>query len=438
LPEGLCPFISLPVKQPMYRLDFLEQLKLRAVASPEASQLASVSPTAWRLGYTSMLTDISSEMVNSMLPAYLVLYLHASPLTFGVIDGLYHGMAVALLGVAGGVMADRSRRYKEVAAAGYGVSALCKLGLLAAGSSMPMIGAIVAVDRAGKGIRTAPRDALLSFSSTTRNLTTTYAVHRALDAGGTLLGPLLAFAILAGLPHAYDAVWVTSFVFALLGLAVLWLFVGNPAESEKTYQVPVESWWSVFQSNEKFGRVLAAASVLALVSISDGFLYLLLQNKTGAAAHFFPLYFVGTSVCYMLLSVPVGMLATRVGRRNVLLGAYAILLCLYCLITSGVAVPGAFPVIPLVLLGLFYAGSEGILMALASSTIPARQRTTGLALLNTSIGLSRMAGLTLFGWLWHSKGPQTALAYFEIGLASAIVAALWLLACFSSGQKNEA
>lgn len=422
----------------MYRLDFLEQLKLRALASPEATQLASVSPAVWRLGYTSMLTDISSEMVNSMLPAFLVLHLHASPLTFGVIDGLYHGMAVALLGVAGGVMADRSRRYKEVAAAGYGVSALCKLGLLAAGSSMPLIGAIVAVDRVGKGIRTAPRDALLSFNSTTRNLTTSFAVHRALDTGGTLIGPLVGFALLAALPHAYDAVWVTSFVSALLGLAVLWLFVGNPVESGKTYLSPVASWWSVFQSNVKFGRILAAASILALASISDGFIYLLIQSKTSAAAHFFPLYFVGTSVCYILLSVPVGMLAIRVGKRNVLLGAYVILLCLYWSITAGVVGYGAFPVMPLVFLGLFYAGSEGILMALASSVIPAPLRTTGLAILNTSIGVSRMAGLALFGWLWHTKGPQTALVYFEIGLAAAIVAAVWLLACFTSRQKNEA
>src|SRR5438093_5903103 len=99
----------------MYRLDWVEQLKLRTATHPTKGQLARVHPTVWKLGYTSLLTDVSSEMVNSMLPAYVVLYLHMSPLQYGVIDGVYQGVAGALLGLLAGLLADRSRRYKEFA-----------------------------------------------------------------------------------------------------------------------------------------------------------------------------------------------------------------------------------------------------------------------------------------------------------------------------------
>jgi MFS family permease len=411
----------------MYRFDLVEQLKLRTVEPPRQSQLARVPPTVWRLGFTSLLTDVSAEMVNSLLPAYLVLYLHAGPLTYGVIDGVYHGMAVSLLGILGGVFSDRWRRYREVAALGYGLSALCKLGLLAAQGAMGWIGAVVALDRAGKGIRTAPRDALLSLSSEGSTVTTSFAVHRALDAGGTLIGPLLAFAILARFPHGYDAVWLTSFVFAVIGVAVLWLFVQNPSVTKEVQAHVRVPWRELAKFNPRFRRVLLAAGSLALFSISDGFVYLLLQGKSGAAAHYFPLYFVVTSVCYMLLSVPVGLVAGRIGRRTVLLSAYAILLLLYGLIFLGLVGGQAVPMVALVLFGLFYAGSEGVLMAVASETIPAAQRTSGLAVLNAGIGLGRLAGSVMFGWTWHSAGAQGALQLFGVGLIAAIVASAWLL-----------
>src|SRR5258707_15693685 len=115
----------------MYRLEWVEQLKLRAAKRPAAAQIGSVSPVVWRLGYTSFLTDISAEMVNSALPGYLVLYLHMSPLQFGAIDGIYNGLAVVLVSVVTAIAADRTRRPKWICVAGYGLSAICKLFLLA-------------------------------------------------------------------------------------------------------------------------------------------------------------------------------------------------------------------------------------------------------------------------------------------------------------------
>src|SRR5499426_2951371 len=202
----------------MYPLDWVPRRKLGTIGQPETAQLRRVSPVVWALGLTSLLTDISSEIVNSVLPVYLVLHLHLSPLQYGTIDGVYNGLAVVLVSLAAGLMADRSKRHKEVALTGYGFSAVCKLLLLAAGGVWGWLIIITGLDRIGKGIRTAPRDAMISLNTPPHLMASAFAVHRALDAGGAFLGPIFAFVLLARLPGAFDVLWVTSFFFALLGV----------------------------------------------------------------------------------------------------------------------------------------------------------------------------------------------------------------------------
>src|SRR5215813_6410983 len=227
----------------MYRLEWIERRKLEAPAPTFADQAAKVSPVVWKLGWTSFLTDISSEMVNSVLPVYLVLHLHLSPLQYGTIDGVYNGLAVILVSLAAGLTADRLKRHKEVALTGYGLSAVCKLLLLAAGGVWGWLIVITGLDRIGKGIRTAPRDAMISLNTPPRLMASAFAVHRALDAGGALLGPIVAFILLAqmpGAPEAFDVLWMTSFLFAILGVAVLWLYVPRPKEELFPSPIPDE------------------------------------------------------------------------------------------------------------------------------------------------------------------------------------------------------
>ena len=147
------------------------------------------------LGAVSLVTDISSEMVAAILPLYFVLGLGLSPLAFGFLDGLYNG-ATAFVRLLGGYAADRGGRHKLVAGSGYLLSALSRLGLLLAGGATAGIGAAIAADRLGKGVRTAPRDALISLSSPPDGLGRAFGVHRAMDTTGALLGPLAAFALL--------------------------------------------------------------------------------------------------------------------------------------------------------------------------------------------------------------------------------------------------
>ncbi|WP_433044231.1 MFS transporter [Dactylosporangium sp. CS-033363] len=188
------------------------------------SRRSRIAVTVLALGTVSLITDISSEMVTAILPLYLMLGLHLGPLGYGVVDGLYTG-ATALLRVAGGYLADRIRRRKVVALAGYGISAVAKLGLLAAGSSVPLLSGVIVADRAGKGLRTAPRDALITLSTPPDRLGRAFGVHRAMDSVGAFLGPLAAVAVLGASAQSFDAVFVTSFCVAALGVFVLATFV---------------------------------------------------------------------------------------------------------------------------------------------------------------------------------------------------------------------
>ncbi|KPC59932.1 MFS transporter, partial [Streptomyces chattanoogensis] len=184
----------------------------------------AVPGTVLALGAVSLITDISSEMITAVLPLYVVAALGLSPLGFGLLDGINNGVG-ALVRLAGGHLADRGgQRHKVVAGLGYGLSALCKpLMLLAHG--LPMISAVLAVDRTGKGLRTAPRDAMISLSTRPEHRGRAFGVHRAMDTTGALLGPLVAFAVLRAAVDGYDAVFAVSGCFAALGVLVLVLFV---------------------------------------------------------------------------------------------------------------------------------------------------------------------------------------------------------------------
>src|SRR5687767_4986475 len=212
------------------------------------------------LGLTSLLTDISSEMVTATLPLYLLLTLRLSPLQFGLIDGLNQGASV-LVRVASGLIADRWRRAKEVATAGYAFSALCRIGLLLVGRNWLGLSGVVLLDRIGKGIRTSPRDAMIAASVSSEKLGMAFGVHRAMDTAGAMLGPLIAAGLLVLAPGAYDAVFIVSSCFAIVGVAVIALLVEKPEAAAPAADAP-----SV--SSKVVGQLLSRPDFRALVSIS--------------------------------------------------------------------------------------------------------------------------------------------------------------------------
>lgn len=381
------------------------------------------------LGMVSMLTDVSSEMVATILPLYLVFSLGASPLALGAIDGTYRG-AAALVQVASGFIADRWRKPKEVAGAGYGISAVGKVALVAAGNTVGGIGAIVAFDRIGKGIRTAPRDALISLSSSKAGLATAFGVHRAMDSAGAMLGPLIAFGILLAAPARFDAVFVVSTLFALLGFAVLVLTVqGRPKRAPRVDDgTPPPSLRAAagLVKDQRFALLLIAATVLSLTSISDAMLYVGLQRKIDFAPAVFPLLYVITAVAFMGLAIPVGQLADRVGRVPVLLAGYALLFIVYgALLMSSLG----YGLLVLCLLGLggYFAATEGVLAAIAGALLPEDLQASGLGMLTTVVSIGNLLSSLVFGALWLELGLHRAVLVFGAGLALAIIAAVPLL-----------
>lgn len=391
------------------------------------SRRIRVSGNVLALGFTSMITDISSEMVTAVLPLYFVVYLQLTPLSFGVIDGMYHGVT-AVVRIISGIFTDRWRRYKEVAAAGYGLSAVAKLGLLAAGSAWGAVVGVILVDRTGKGIRTAPRDALISLSTASRNLGHAFGVHRAMDTFGALLGPLVAFAILWSAPGAYDAVFVVSFFVAVIGVSVIVIFARNrtPSDDVPASLRPSARATADLLRDRRFRVLVITGGLLGLVTLSDGFLYLVLQRQLDLAVGFFPLLYVATALVYLLLAVPIGRLADRVGRARVFLGGYALLIGVYVvLLNPGMGAVGVVGAV--VLFGTFYAATDGVLMAMASAVLPESMRTSGLSVLTTVTSLGRLFASILFGALWTVLGQAGAVVVVLAGLIVCVIVAAVVL-----------
>lgn len=397
-----------------------------------------VSRTVVLLGLTSLFTDIAAEMVVTVLPLYLVYVGQFSPLAFGLVDGIQRG-AAAIVALASGFLGDRLRRHKDIAIAGYGLSAFVKLGLATAGTALSTVSVLVLADRVGKGIRTAPRDAMISLSTPRDDLGVAFGVHRALDTTGAMLGPLAAFAILTFVPNAFESVFLVSFCVALIGLGILVLLVPREHGVQPRPAVePVESPAAPpprpnlraalhVLTVPRFRGLLAAGAALSLATASDAFVFLVLQDKLDLSLSLFPLLFVGMAAVFMVLAVPVGRIADRIGRGRVLLGGYLLLLVVYGALLA--PIDGTVLVaLALALMGAHYAATDGVLMAFGSALVPDDVRGSGLALLGTTVNVARLLASVAFGALWAAWGIDTAVAVFAAGLVAAIgLAALALV-----------
>ncbi|WP_231123954.1 MFS transporter [Nocardioides sambongensis] len=366
------------------------------------------------LGIVSLVTDISSESVAAILPLYLTAVVGLSSISYGFIDTLYQGVS-ALVRIGGGWAADRGGHPKWVALLGYGTSTVARFFLLFS-TGLAAISAVISADRIGKGIRTAPRDAMISSATAKEDLGYAFGVHRALDTTGAALGPLIAFAILWWIPDGYLTVMVVSFGFAVLGVALLGLFVEDRGTAEPKPIRSSVNWRQVARPG--MTRLLAVAGVLGLLTVGDGFIYLALLDRGGFAAHWFPLLYVGTNVAFLALAIPIGRLADRVGKARVLIGGHLALLGAYVIVAAPIDL-AASTMASLFLLGLFYAATDGVIAALASRLVAPEVRASGIASAQTVVAVARMGSSAIFGVLWFLLGAQAAL--LGVGVVLALV-----------------
>jgi MFS family permease len=398
--------------------------------TPQGPKAANrVSSVVISLGIVSMLTDISSESVSAILPLYVTGVLGLSTVAYGILDGLYQGVS-AIVRIGGGWVADLGDQPKWVAFAGYALSAVARLGLVFA-SSFGALTAVLTADRLGKGIRTAPRDSLITAASQPQNLAASFGMHRALDNTGAAIGPLLAFIILSVIPNGFSTVFVVSVTFALVGVAVLGIIVPNRRSSarartaEATAGAAVEPrgarrrgrWREL--NNPGLKRLLIVAGLLGLLTIGDGFIYLVLQSRSSFAAQFFPLLYVGTNVAFLAFAVPIGRLADRFGRARTFVLGHGLLLAAY--VSASLPITGpAITIVCLILLGAYYAATDGILAVLATQFTTSDTRATAIAAAQTVVAIARSISAACFGILWFAIGREWSMVLVSIGIAIAI------------------
>jgi MFS family permease len=406
-------------------------LRDRPAAAQRGRARQRVATIVVLLGVVSMLTDISTESVNAVLPKYLIFVVGLSPQAFGFVNGLYNGIS-AVVRILGGWIADRADHPKWVAFIGYFASALSRVGLLFA-HSLSSISLIVTGDRLGKGLRTAPRDSLIAASSPPEKLGRAFGVHRSLDSLGAALGPLIAFWILTMVLDGYRQVFVVSLCFAVVGVAVLLLIVpdlrprrqrglpGNVSTPAVPGRVSLRHL-----ANPGMAKLLIGASLLGLVTVGDAFLYLELQLREDLANNYYALLMVGMNVTYLIVAIPLGRLADRIGRVRVFIGGHVALFACYLFAAGPFAGP-ALTVGTLILLGSYYAATDGLLAALAGRAVRPEMRTSGIATAQTFQALAGFVSSLVVGLMWNQMGLQSSIRWFGLVLLLCIPVAAVVL-----------
>ena len=372
------------------------------------------------LGLTSLFTDVASEMVYPLVPFFLTLRLGASPAALGLIEGLAESLA-SLLKVFSGYLSDRLQDRKTLTIAGYACSALGKLLLaLAAGWGM-VLGARV-VDRVGKGIRTAPRDALVADSTDDGRHGRAFGLHRALDSCGAVIGVTLAYIFFTRRTGDYGRVFLWSVVPAVIAVALLFPVRESQSRQTAPRASPLLRWRALPARLRGF---LLITFLFALGNSSNTFL-LLRSKNLGYTPSTVILLYLSFNVVYALASYPAGWLSDHVGRKTLLVSGYACYSAVY-LGFAALTVPqreslwGLFG-----LYGLYMGVTDGVEKALVTDLAPPAARGTAIGLHATIVGLGLLPASLVAGQLWAHVGPA-AVFYFGGAMGALAAAGLLLL-----------
>lgn len=374
-------------------------------------------------------------MVVAIVPLFLTTSLGFSLFGFAAYEAAYQGTN-AFFRIWGGSIADHRQSHKKTAATGYSISAVTRLGLVASA----FVGAIPAVpfllaDRIGKGLRTAPRDALISLSTAPSRLAQAFGVHRAMDTAGALLGPLVAFIVLSAAPGAFDAVFVISAMFAAVGVAVIWLFAQEKPQQRPTSTRPrIRDQWREVAATRGMRPIAVVVALLSLVTVGDAFIYLVIQQQNTLSARYFPLLFVGTAIVYLLLAMPLGRLADRIGTRVVFLCGNALLIVMYLVLGLTDLGLGA-SLLCLGLLGAYYAATDGVVPAMVSQLVDGHIRASGIAFITVVIAIARMCSAGIFATLFQTTGRTSAMITLAIAMSIALAIGSKMFA-FEKAQTN--
>ncbi|HUJ00604.1 MAG TPA: MFS transporter [Usitatibacter sp.] len=374
----------------------------------------------WILGFVSLLMDTSSEMIHGLLPVYLTAVLGASALAVGLIEGVAESTAL-IVKVFSGALSDRWGKRQAIAATGYGLAALTKpLFALATGPGLVFVARFV--DRIGKGIRGAPRDALIADLAPKEIRGAAFGLRQALDTAGAFAGPLVAIALMLAWRDDFRAVFWVAVVPGIAAFLLVAFGVREPGErthrpdgGEAGIRLDRRT---VRELGPAFWGVTAAGAALALARFSEAFLVLRAADlRLGEA--YAPAVLVAMNVVYSLAAFPVGRLADRVAPRILLLWGAAFLVASDVALALASHLAAAW--IGIALWGLHMGFTQGVLAAMVARAAPAELRGTAFGVFNLAGGMAMLAASALAGALWSFAGPAATFwagAFFALACAA--------------------
>ena len=387
-----------------------------------ASRLRGIPPTIWALGFVSLLMDVSSETIHALLPVYLVTVMGTSMVTVGVIEGIAEATA-SIVKVFSGVLSDWLGKRKLLTVIGYGLAAFTK-PVFPLASTVGWLVAARFIDRIGKGIRGAPRDALIADIAPEHLRGASFGLRQSLDTIGAFAGPALAIGLMWLTANNFQMVFWVAVIPAFMSLGLLLFAVQEPARPAGLRKVKFPlSLPELRRLGSAYWLVVAVATVFTLARFSEAFLILRAQ-AAGLPVVLVPLVLVVMNVVYALAAYPAGVLSDRFNRLTMMTIGFATLIAAditlaFCGNLTGIA-------LGVVLWGLHMGITQGLMATLIADTAPAELRGTAYGVFNLLGGLALLAASVVAGALWDSIGPQaTFLA--GAGFTSLALAGLWLV-----------
>jgi MFS family permease len=379
---------------------------------------SSIPAGVWTLGFVSLLMDSSSELIHSLLPLYMAETLGASALVIGMIEGVAESLAL-ICKVFSGYLSDLTQRRKPLVLAGYGLAAASKV-VFPLATSLGWVMTARFADRVGKGIRGAPRDALVADLAPADVRGAAFGLRQALDTVGAVAGPLLAVGAIAAFAGNFRAAFWIALVPAALCVLLIVFGVQEPPHREAAAPKRI-AWREVRRLGGRFALVTAVAIVLTLARFSEAFL-VLRAHDVGLSNLHAPWVMVVMSLVYAIFAYPAGGLADRGHANALLLGGFAALIVSDLLLARAATPAGALS--GAALWGLHMALTQGLLAALVSATAPPDLRGTAFGVFNLGCGAALLVASALAGILWDAVGP--AYTFYAGAAFTALAATGWL------------
>lgn len=380
--------------------------------------IPKIHPNVWILGFVSLFTDFGTKMIQSILPLFLVSTLGANLITVGLIEGIAESTA-SVLKVFSGALSDYWGRRKELAIAGYGLSAAV-IPLFALANNPVWILIARFGDRFGKGIRVAPRNALVADVTKAGNRGAAYGLRQSLDTIGAFSGPLAATVLMFFTGQNFRLVFWLALIPGVLSVILLTIGIQEPVKVDHSKRSPLQ-WDELKNLGRDFWLLLVIALVFNLGNSSDAFL-LLRAHQVGISTSLVPLSLVVMNLTYSLSAYPVGILSDRMGRIGLLSSGFLLFALVYlgfALANNSGQIWALFGVY-----GLYLGLSQGLLLALVADRTPSTLRGTAFGLMSLVTGVALLPASWLAGLLWQQINPQ---APFIAGSLFAIAAFLLLL-----------